>query len=149
MTNVTWIPRENTPEADSRVADLKQAPARVVPTAKPDPAPKAVQRAPAAEKAAAPAPPSPSAPAQEAVADSRYVALFCSAGTIDRTISVEYDNTDRPLPCRVRYHKPTEGKTEYPWRAANSVGYCEQKADGLVEQLRGYGWRCSPLGYVR
>lgn len=95
---------------------------------------------------ASPATPStPSAPSSPAVADARYTTMFCTAGTIDRFISVDYEDPDRPVPCRVRYHKPTEGKTEIPWRAANSVGYCEQKADGLVEQLRGYGWRCSPV----
>ena len=37
------------------------------------------------------------------------------------------------------------GQLEYPWRAERQSGYCESKAEHLVERLRGFGWNCEAV----
>lgn len=69
-----------------------------------------------------------------------YVCI--SEGSV-RSISVEYEHSGWKVPCKVRYHKPTEGgTTEHPWSANATPGYCEEKAAFLAEKLQNLGWQC-------
>ncbi|GAA4887483.1 hypothetical protein [Ferrimonas pelagia] len=67
----------------------------------------------------------------------------CTHGNEFRLIEVIYP-TGEALPCEVQYTK-ADGTTT-PWKAANSVGFCAEKAAELVEKHRGWGWHCeSPV----
>lgn len=67
----------------------------------------------------------------------------CTNNDTVRSISVEYEHAGWKVPCKVRYHKPTEGgATEYPWSAAATPGYCEEKAAFLAGKLENWGWQC-------
>jgi hypothetical protein len=59
----------------------------------------------------------------------------CRAKNESRMISVEYEHKGWQVPCKVKYEKPAEGLTEYPWRAHASPGYCEDKATFLAGKL--------------
>ena len=64
----------------------------------------------------------------------------------ERMVRVHYLEEDSQLPCEVRYYKPTERPHEsyrVLWYARNTEGYCERKAELLVNRLRGWGWQCS------
>jgi hypothetical protein len=67
----------------------------------------------------------------------------CVNGDVVRRVEVAYLTGDA-VPCEVRYFKDTEapGRAETPWRADNEAGYCEERAEALVERLRGFGWNC-------
>ena len=66
----------------------------------------------------------------------------CQQGSVKRMISVQHEVPGQEVPCIVKYDKPAEGKTEFPWRADHSAGYCEEKADYLANRLEGFGWSC-------
>jgi len=66
----------------------------------------------------------------------------CRDNSEIRTISVEYEHKGWPVPCRVKYEKPAEGLTEYPWSAQASPGYCEDRAAFLAGKLENWGWAC-------
>ncbi len=66
----------------------------------------------------------------------------CQANDQTRMISVEYEHKGLPVPCRVKYEKPAEGLTEYPWRAHVSPGFCEDRAAFLADKLENWGWAC-------
>lgn len=70
-------------------------------------------------------------------ADITYV---CTYGQKERLITVMYADQATRLPCEVRYTK--EGATEVLWHATTQAGYCEEKAQGLVQQHLEWGWRC-------
>ena len=59
-----------------------------------------------------------------------------------RMISVEYEHKGWQVPCKVKYEKPGEGLTEYPWSAQASPGFCEDRAAFLVDKLKNWGWDC-------
>lgn len=63
----------------------------------------------------------------------------CKSADVTRRVSVEYE-TASAVPCRVTYEK--QGTLTYPWRAERQLGYCEAKAEQLVERLRSFGWTC-------
>ncbi|HSG59091.1 MAG TPA: hypothetical protein VLA06_06145 [Woeseiaceae bacterium] len=48
------------------------------------------------------------------------------------------------VPCEVHYYKDTEapGEKQVLWSAQSQAGYCEEKVDGLLARLEGYGWDC-------
>ena len=75
--------------------------------------------------------------------------INCRSGTLTRTIAVEFDNPPSPLPCRVRYDKPDEGATEYPWNAQSTRGYCEDKAAELADKLESLGWSCTLVRHTQ
>jgi hypothetical protein len=75
--------------------------------------------------------------ASYAMADETYV---CTFGQKERVISVVYQDQEEKVPCEVRYQK--DGTTETLWNAENKVGYCEEKAQGLVQSQREWGWFC-------
>lgn len=64
----------------------------------------------------------------------------CTMGSQERVVSVVYLVEGQNVPCEVEYIK--DGLTETPWSAQNEEGYCEAKAQELVEKLIGWGWNC-------
>ena len=74
-------------------------------------------------------------------ADETYI---CTHGTQERIITIVYQDQEAKVPCEVQYLK--EGVTETLWSAQGQVGYCEEKAQALVEKQRGWGWNCEAAG---
>lgn len=68
--------------------------------------------------------------------------FVCKANSEVRMISVEYEHKGWQLPCRVKYEKPAQGLTEYPWTAQAVPDYCEDKARFLASKLENLGWTC-------
>jgi len=69
--------------------------------------------------------------------------VSCENGELRRRVEVVYSEPGQAVPCEVIYDKSDEGSIEALWRASNRAGYCEVKAEGLIEKLRGMGWSCS------
>ena len=67
--------------------------------------------------------------------------ITCTSGSQERVISVVYLDEGQKVPCEVQYTK--NGETETPWSARNEEGYCEAKAQELVEKQIGWGWNCT------
>jgi hypothetical protein len=68
---------------------------------------------------------------------------ICEHGTLVREIKVERAS-NAPAPCQVVYNKDSEGQgSSVLWSAENDGAYCDAKADGLADKLKGYGWTCS------
>ena len=70
-------------------------------------------------------------------------ATTCTQGQLTRSIKVVYADPDLALPCEVLYDKRDEGSQSILWRAENTQGYCEDKADQLVQKHGAWGWQCS------
>ena len=69
----------------------------------------------------------------------------CTMNDLSRTISIIYDQPGQPVPCEVRYEKPSEhnrSQAQRLWRADNEAGYCEAKAAEFVGKLQDLGWTC-------
>lgn len=66
----------------------------------------------------------------------------CKNSGMTRTIAVQHEVEGQEVPCVVRYDKPDEGKTEFPWNARTEQGYCASKADYLATRLGTFGWIC-------
>lgn len=66
----------------------------------------------------------------------------CTHGGMERTISVQHEVAGQEVPCVVRYDKPSEGKTEFPYSARHESGYCAEKAEYLATRLGTLGWSC-------
>lgn len=68
---------------------------------------------------------------------------ICEHNNLMREITVERETTD-PAPCSVVYNKDTEnlGSTVL-WTAKVDGAYCDFKANGLAEKLKGWGWSCT------
>ena len=75
--------------------------------------------------------------AGHALADETYV---CTYGQEERVITVVYQDQEMKIPCEVRYQKGDSTATL--WTAENEVGYCEAKAQELVQKQRDWGWLC-------
>ena len=75
--------------------------------------------------------------ASYAAADETYL---CTYGQTERVITVVYQDQEKKVPCEVRYQK--NGATQTLWEAKSEVGYCEEKAQGLVQKQREWGWLC-------
>ncbi len=73
---------------------------------------------------------------QIAFADTTYV---CTNGNMERKIEVVYLGTGT-APCEVLYTK--DNNTTILWNAQAEEGYCDFKANGLVEKHRSWGWEC-------
>ena len=68
----------------------------------------------------------------------------CTLDSLTRKVEVVYSNPPAQVPCEVIYSKPDEGGTRTSlWNAQVEPGYCEVKAEGLVDQLEGLGWSCT------
>ena len=72
--------------------------------------------------------------------------VVCTHGAKERVISVVYDDPSSKVPCEVQYQKDGELKTL--WRAVAQAGYCEEKAQGLVQKQIGWGWQCAAADAV-
>lgn len=67
----------------------------------------------------------------------------CVSSNITRKVEVIYEDVRSTLPCSVRYHKDDENMgIKTLWRAENTSGYCESKAEMFVDKLRSFGWSC-------
>lgn len=67
----------------------------------------------------------------------------CSHGNNVREVHIER-TTAEPAPCNVVYKKQTEGvEDQILWNADNDGSYCEEKAEGFVAKLEGWGWVCA------
>ena len=58
----------------------------------------------------------------------------------ERKIEILYSQGTE-VPCEVLYHK-TSG-TQVLWNAANTLGYCEEKAVAFVQKQEGWGYDCT------
>ena len=68
----------------------------------------------------------------------------CEHNSLIREVKIEHPATGELAPCSVVYHKVTEGfESQVLWTASYDGAYCEEKADGLVEKLKGWGWVCT------
>ncbi len=68
---------------------------------------------------------------------------ICENNNLIREINVERETTD-PAPCSVVYNKETEGLgSRVLWTAQFDGAYCDAKANGLAEKLKGLGWSCT------
>lgn len=67
----------------------------------------------------------------------------CTHNSLIRTIEVEYFEASATS-CKVTYTKETEGvEKQTLWTAKNDTSYCEEKAEGFVAKLEGWGgWVC-------
>ncbi|MDB2384392.1 hypothetical protein N9V90_00910 [Endozoicomonas sp.] len=61
-----------------------------------------------------------------------------------RIIEVDYLKRESAVPCEVKYTK--HGKEETLWTATYQAGYCEEKAEELVNTLTQAGWVCKKMG---
>jgi hypothetical protein len=68
--------------------------------------------------------------------------FVCRSSSETRVISVEYEHKGWQVPCKVKYEKPAESLTEYPWSAKAEPGYCEDRAKFLAAKLENWGWTC-------
>ncbi|MBV1906693.1 MAG: hypothetical protein KUG75_11490 [Pseudomonadales bacterium] len=69
--------------------------------------------------------------------------VICTQLELSRSVEVIYADPDLALPCEVLYDKRDEGSQSILWRAENTPGFCEEKADQLVRTLHDSGWACS------
>jgi hypothetical protein len=83
--------------------------------------------------------------ASTAYADKEDKAYVCEHAGSVRVISVEYVKPPSAVPCRVVYEKTNENRVEFPWRARNERGYCEEKAEFLANKLSRLGWQCDTI----
>lgn len=68
---------------------------------------------------------------------------ICEHDNLVREISVESE-TGAAAPCTVSYNKASEGLgSSVLWTARTDGAYCEEKANGLAEKLKGFGWDCT------
>ncbi|MHA7880423.1 MAG: hypothetical protein ACX931_11550 [Saccharospirillum sp.] len=66
---------------------------------------------------------------------------LCTFDSNERRIELAYRQSGQSVPCEVRYQRDNED-WQTLWSANNQVGYCEEQAEGFVEQQRGWGWEC-------
>src|SRR5690554_2902229 len=66
---------------------------------------------------------------------------LCQQAGEEREIEVAYLLPDQTVPCEVRYRK-NNGKPEVLWRANNQEGFCEIKAQELMEKQTQWGFGC-------
>ena len=67
----------------------------------------------------------------------------CTHNNLTRTVEVEYSEASATA-CEVTYTKETEGvEKQTLWTAENDASYCEEKAEGFVAKLEGWGWACA------
>ncbi len=68
---------------------------------------------------------------------------ICEHNNLIREIKVERA-AEEAAPCSVVYNKDTEGQgSSVLWTANSDGAYCDAKADGLAEKLKGWGWSCT------
>lgn len=68
---------------------------------------------------------------------------ICESANLIREINVEREATGSAA-CSVAYNKETEGLgSTILWTAQFDAAYCDAKANGLAEKLKGLGWSCT------
>lgn len=67
---------------------------------------------------------------------------LCQQDSEKREIEVAYLLPDQSVPCEVRYRKNDE-EPEVLWRANNQEGFCETKAQQLMEKQAEWGFDCA------
>ena len=70
---------------------------------------------------------------------------LCTSGANERKVEVVYED-GMATPCEVQYTKASG--MQVLWRASSEVGFCEDKAAGLVDNLVGWGWDCGLVSDV-
>jgi|SRR5690554_3140648 len=75
-----------------------------------------------------------------AVGSENYRYL-CLLDNEQREIEVAYLLPDQTVPCEVRYRKDHEAP-EVLWRANNQEGFCEARAQELMEKQSNWGFAC-------
>jgi hypothetical protein len=70
--------------------------------------------------------------------------VICTNNSKRRRVTLDYQAEEKSVPCQVIYEKPTEmpDYRQVLWYANQTEGYCEQKMDGFIRKLEGYGWQC-------
>jgi len=71
---------------------------------------------------------------------------LCRIGDIERRIGIDYANPPSKVPCQVRYLKVNINDLSFPWRAERELGYCEARAEALIEKFKSLGWSCEAIG---
>ena len=64
----------------------------------------------------------------------------CKHGDKERKIEIVYSE-GTTTPCEVQYTKDLGA--EVLWSAANTEGYCEEKAADFIAKQEGWGWTCT------
>jgi hypothetical protein len=72
---------------------------------------------------------------------ARTVEYQCARGLVVRNIAIEYRLPGQRVPCEVLYRKPSQIR-HVLWKARAQAGFCESKADQLLEKLDRSGWSC-------
>jgi hypothetical protein len=65
----------------------------------------------------------------------------CARGLAIRSIVVEYQVPGQKVPCEVFYYEPLQ-IPRVLWKARAQAGFCESKADQLLQELDRKGWSC-------
>lgn len=65
----------------------------------------------------------------------------CTQAPDVRIIEVAYLVPEQKVPCEVRYKKE-DAESSILWRADNQEGFCESRAQYLVEKQREWGFEC-------
>ena len=71
--------------------------------------------------------------------------FICKKGEHVRTVGVVYGGIEKLVPCKVTFEKTTEEPgvaPQEPWAADVQTGFCEGKADTIVERLTAQKWQC-------
>ncbi len=89
--------------------------------------------------------PKADAAAAPAASGAGFATTECVQGKNTRTVELTSTNAQTKLPCEVHYKKTTEqaGHDQVLWQSANNLSYCEGKAQGFVDKLKGWGWTCT------
>jgi hypothetical protein len=72
---------------------------------------------------------------------ARTLEYQCARGLVIRNIAIEYRLPGQQVPCKVLYRKPSQ-IPRVLWKARAQAGFCESKADQLLEKLDRSGWSC-------
>lgn len=83
-------------------------------------------------------------PSQEASGGSEAMGkeTVCKNGAMIRRVKVGMNDG---VACQVSYLKETEEPSageKILWNAKQEANYCQDKADGFIEKLKGMGWSC-------
>lgn len=77
--------------------------------------------------------------------DSKETSCTQGSGSqqLVRKVWITYGN-DEGHDCKVNYAKETEdpGNNQVLWTAQQDPNYCVEKAQHMVEKLKGWGWDC-------
>ena len=76
--------------------------------------------------------------------NEEFSQAVCKNSGLTRKVTIQYEDPNAKVPCKVLYEKPTEdAPTQTLWTAAGEEGFCEQKTQEFLDKLKGWGWDCS------